>query len=34
MHAGRHALYYPSRRQQSSKMTAFVDYALAHFRQR
>ena len=27
-------LYYPSRRQQSSKMKAFLDYALAHFRQR
>ena len=26
-------LYYPSRRQQSSKLNAFVEYALAHFRQ-
>ena len=26
-------LYYPSRRQQPSKLKAFVDYALAHFRQ-
>jgi DNA-binding transcriptional LysR family regulator len=25
-------LYYPSRRQQSAKMIAFVEYALAHFR--
>jgi DNA-binding transcriptional LysR family regulator len=27
-------LYYPSRRQQPSKLKAFVDYALAHSRQR
>jgi len=27
-------LYYPSRRQQSAKMKAFIDYALAHFRAR
>jgi DNA-binding transcriptional LysR family regulator len=27
-------LYYPSRRQQSSKSKAFVEYALAHSRKR
>jgi|SRR5689334_7310570 len=27
-------LYYPSRRQQPSKLKAFVDYALAHSRKR
>ena len=27
-------LYYPSRRQQPSKMKAFVEYALAHSRKR
>lgn len=27
-------LYYPSRRQQSAKMKAFVEYALTHFRRR
>ena len=27
-------LYYPSRRQQPSKLKAFVDYALAHYRKR
>ncbi len=27
-------LYYPSRRQQPSKMKAFVDYALAHYSER
>jgi DNA-binding transcriptional LysR family regulator len=27
-------LYYPSRRQQPSKMRDFVDYSLAHFSKR
>ncbi|HEY2560573.1 MAG TPA: LysR substrate-binding domain-containing protein [Caldimonas sp.] len=27
-------LYYPSRRQQPSKLKAFVDHALAHYRKR
>jgi DNA-binding transcriptional LysR family regulator len=27
-------LYYPSRRQQPSKLKAFVEYALAHSRKR
>jgi DNA-binding transcriptional LysR family regulator len=27
-------LYYPSRRQQASKLKAFVDYVLAHSRKR